>query len=98
MYAETGFAEEWQLHHQGGLAGYEPREILARPGENTLAAPRMAFAWNPSAPGVKSEDTFLLLPDGTKEIITRTPALPRVDLTAVLGRKTDVVKSGIAEP
>ena len=57
-----------------------------------------AFAWNPSAPGVKSEDTFLLLPDGTKEIITRTPALPRVDLTAVLGRKTDVVKSGIAEP
>ncbi|MGI6461486.1 MAG: M24 family metallopeptidase [Candidatus Hydrogenedentales bacterium] len=57
-----------------------------------------AFAWNPSAPGVKSEDTFLLLPDGTKEVITRTPALPRVDLTAVLGRKTDVVKSGIAEP
>lgn len=57
-----------------------------------------AFAWNPSAPGVKSEDTFLLLPDGAKEIITRTPALPRVDLTAVLGRKTDVVKSGIAEP
>ncbi len=57
-----------------------------------------AFAWNPSAPGVKSEDTFLLMPDGAKEIITRTPALPRVDLTAVLGRKTDVVKSGIAEP
>jgi antitoxin VapB len=55
-----------------------------------------AFAWNPSAPGVKSEDTFLLMPDGAKEIITRTPALPRVDLTAVLGRKTEVIKSGIA--
>lgn len=57
-----------------------------------------AFAWNPSAPGVKSEDTFLLMPDGAKEIVTRTPALPRVDLTSVLGRSTEVIKSGIAEP
>lgn len=57
-----------------------------------------AFAWNPSAVGVKSEDTFLLLPDGGKEIVTRTPGLPEVDLAAVLGRPTDVVKSGIAGP
>jgi Xaa-Pro dipeptidase len=55
-----------------------------------------AFAWNPSGPGVKSEDTFLLLPDGTREIITTTPELPQVDLTRVLGRATEVVKSGIA--
>ena len=54
-----------------------------------------AFAWNPSAVGVKSEDTFLLLPDGGKEIVTRTPGLPEVDLALVLGRPTDVVKSGI---
>ena len=55
-----------------------------------------AFAWNPSAVGVKSEDTFILLPDGSQEIVTRTPALPLVDLAAVLGRETSVVKSGIA--
>jgi len=55
-----------------------------------------AFAWNPSAVGVKSEDTFLLLPDGAKEIVTRTPGLPEVDLAAVLGRPTGVVKSAIA--
>jgi Xaa-Pro dipeptidase len=55
-----------------------------------------AFAWNPSAPGVKSEDTFILNPDGSREIVTRTPTLPGVDLGAVLGRATDVVKSGIA--
>ncbi len=54
-----------------------------------------AFAWNPSAPGVKSEDTFLMLPDGTKEIVTATPAFPQVDLAAVLGRETDAVKSAI---
>lgn len=53
-----------------------------------------AFAWNPSGPGVKSEDTFILLPDGTQEIVTTTPAFPRVDLAAVLGRETKVVKSG----
>jgi antitoxin VapB len=54
-----------------------------------------AFAWNPSAVGVKSEDTFLLTPDGKKEIITATPSLPRVDLERVLGRKTEVVKYGV---
>ena len=57
-----------------------------------------AFAWNPSAVGVKSEDTFILMPDGRKEIVTMTPTLPRVDLDAVLGRKTTVIKSGIAGP
>lgn len=56
-----------------------------------------AFAWNPSAVGVKSEDTFILMPDGQKEIVTLTPSLPQVDLEKVLGRKTTVVKSGIAD-
>ena len=56
-----------------------------------------AFAWNPSAVGVKSEDTFILLHDGTREIVTATPQLPAVDLASVLGRATDVVKSGMAE-
>ena len=54
-----------------------------------------AFAWNPSAVGVKSEDTFLLTAEGGREIVTRTPAFPEVDLRRVLGRDTDVVKSGI---
>ena len=55
-----------------------------------------AFAWNPSAVGVKSEDTFILLPDGSQEIVTRTPALPIVNLAEILGRETPVIKSGIA--
>ncbi|MCP4644629.1 MAG: M24 family metallopeptidase [bacterium] len=55
-----------------------------------------AFAWNPSGVGVKSEDTFILLPDGSTEIVTATPSLPTVDLNGVLGRPTDIVKSGIA--
>ena len=57
-----------------------------------------AFAWNPSAPGVKSEDTFLLTADGRREIISATPSLPVVDLESVLGRPTEAVKSGMAVP
>ncbi len=53
-----------------------------------------AFAWNPSAKGVKSEDTFILLPDGNTEIVTQTPVLPQIDLKTVLGRETQVSKSG----
>lgn len=55
-----------------------------------------AFAWNPSAAGVKSEDTFILLPDGNKEIVSRTPALNRIDLSPVLGRDTTVIKPVMA--
>ncbi|MBX3180721.1 MAG: M24 family metallopeptidase [Candidatus Hydrogenedentes bacterium] len=57
-----------------------------------------AFAWNPSAPGVKSEDTFLLHEDGSQEILTATPALPPVHLAAHLGHPTTVIKSGMAPP
>ena len=55
-----------------------------------------AFAWNPSGPGVKSEDTFLLHPDGRREIISGTPILPHVDLHTALGRPTEVAKSAMA--
>lgn len=55
-----------------------------------------AFAWNPSGPGVKSEDTFILLPNGTQEIVSATSALPEVSLERLLGRSSKVRKSGIA--
>ncbi|MGC9053577.1 MAG: M24 family metallopeptidase [Candidatus Hydrogenedens sp.] len=54
-----------------------------------------AFAWNPSAKGVKSEDTFILYPDGKKEIVTITDELPVVDLQRVLKREINIKKSGI---
>lgn len=60
------------------------------------AAFGQAYAWNPSAPGVKSEDTFLVWPDGRREIITSTPELPALDLAPRLGHATEVFKSGMA--
>lgn len=59
-YRRAGFAEEWTLHHQGGAAGYEPREFIGRPDSREVVAAGQAYAWNPSITGAKSEDTILV--------------------------------------
>lgn len=69
-YAQTGFADEWHLHHQGGATGYEPREYLGNPNSNDVVTLGQAYAWNPSITGTKSEDT-ILVGENTNEIITR---------------------------
>ncbi len=68
-YAATGFPEEWRNHHQGGLAGYKPREWLTVPGGTERVEAGQIYAWNPSVPGAKSEDTLLVGPEGN-EILT----------------------------
>jgi Xaa-Pro aminopeptidase len=68
-YAETGFADEWRLHHQGGAAGYEPREYLGNSNSNDVVARGQAYAWNPSITGAKSEDT-ILVGETHNEIVT----------------------------
>ena len=80
-YEASGFApEEWRLHHQGGPTGYEPRDYLATAASAALVEDREAFAWNPSVPSLKSEDTVLASPTGP-DILTVDPAWPttRVD-------------------
>lgn len=71
-YAESGMADEWELHHQGGTIGYAARERIARPGDNTPIRPGMAFAWNPSAVGFKAEETFYLDGAGSAQLLTTT--------------------------
>jgi Xaa-Pro aminopeptidase len=60
MYAQTGYGDEWRFHHQGGAAGYEPREYLGAPAAQDVVRANQAFAWNPSVAGAKSEDTILV--------------------------------------
>jgi Xaa-Pro aminopeptidase len=69
-YRATGFPEEWRLHHQGGPIGYQGREALATPTNETRVRDGMAFAWNPSITGTKAEDTFIVRSDGSHEIVT----------------------------
>ena len=74
-YAEVGFADEWQLHHQGGPAGYNPREAIATPSSQLTVAVGQVYAWNPSITGTKSEDTILVTEDGF-EIMTEIAGWP----------------------
>ena len=76
-YRDAGFPDEWKLHHQGGLAGYAPREIVATPAGDAEIVPGQAYAWNPSITGVKSEDTILVGNDGN-EILTAIPGWPAI--------------------
>ncbi len=82
-YVEIGRADAFNAHHQGGIAGYRSREILAVPKEKTRLEAGMALAWNPSLEGAKVEDTFLLTAQGP-ENLTVDPNWP---METVNGRK-----------
>jgi Xaa-Pro aminopeptidase len=69
FYAEAGFPDGWRDHHQGGTTGYASREVVASPGTRDEILPGQAFAWNPSLPSAKAEETFVLLPGGP-EVLT----------------------------
>jgi antitoxin VapB len=83
-YVAHGFAEdEWTRHHQGGPAGYNPRESLGDPTSTVQVVESQVFAWNPSAPGVKSEDTVLTTADRPR-VVTVDPAWPSREVGGLL--------------
>ncbi len=79
-YRATGFTDEWELHHQGGPAGYEPREYVATPGSTDVVVKGQAYAWNPSITGVKSEDT-VLVGDEDPQVMTAIKGWPMLPVT-----------------
>ena len=81
VYRETGFADEWKLHHQGGPMGYEGRDYLATPGETRRVVENQAVGWNPSITGTKSEDTIL----SSGEVLTEMKNWP------VRGSRPDIL-------
>lgn len=87
-YADCGHTGQIAMHHQGGSTGYLSRETIATPQTvlERILAP-MAFAWNPSLPGAKVEDTVLLAPTGISaqgaariEVLTDDPAHSRLSV------------------
>jgi Xaa-Pro aminopeptidase len=82
-YEQHGFgAAEWRRHHQGGAAGYAGRDPRATPGAADLVHDGQAFAWNPTAPGVKIEDT-VIIDDGRVEVLTRDDRWPETEADGV---------------
>ena len=79
-YAEHGFdPEEWRLHHQGGPTGYAARDYVADADSAPAVEAGQAFAWNPSVPSLKSEDTIVATSDGP-QILTVDREWPTVDV------------------
>ncbi|WP_261486053.1 hypothetical protein [Acididesulfobacillus acetoxydans] len=74
-YARLGYKGEWQYHHQGGLAGYQSREIKATAQTGRILAVAQALDWNPTLQGTKAEDTVLVGEKGP-EILTATGLFP----------------------
>lgn len=82
-YQQHGYPQAIWEHHQGGTTGYLAREVVATPSTTEALAKGMAVAWNPSLPGAKIEDTFVILGDGKLENLTFDPNWPS---TEVAGR------------
>ena len=81
-YAGVGHDGEWREHHQGGAAGYAGREWIATPDSEEAVRLPMAYAWNPTVQGAKSEDTVLVTGEGF-EVLTGTGDWPTVEVTGV---------------
>jgi antitoxin VapB len=78
-YAKVGYPDEWQVHHQGGPAGYDPREFLATAATDVPIGIGQAYAWNPSIKGCKSEDTILVGETGN-EILSVVDGWPKLNV------------------
>jgi Xaa-Pro dipeptidase len=78
-YAQSGFADEINRHHQGGAAGYKSRDWVAHPASPEIVQNNQAFAWNPSITGTKAEETVLVTPHGI-ENLTVSPDFPQISV------------------
>ena len=76
-YADAGFPDEIDKHHQGGAAGYRTREWVAHPNSTDIVGSDQAFAWNPSITGTKVEET-IIVSSGSCEVITASHKFPQI--------------------
>lgn len=79
-YEQQGYPHAIYEHHQGGTTGYLAREVVATPDTADVLTANQTIAWNPSLPGAKIEDTFILLEDGSLENLTLDPNWATVEV------------------
>jgi Xaa-Pro dipeptidase len=59
-YKDTGYADEWKNHTQGGILGYKAREIVASDSTEYRLKNSNLLSWNPTVAGAKAEDIILV--------------------------------------
>lgn len=79
-YEKQGYPNAIDEHHQGGTTGYLAREVVATPSTTDAVLANMAVAWNPSLPGAKIEDTFVISENQQLENLTLDPNWPAVEV------------------
>lgn len=81
-YEEVQYPEEWTNHHQGGALGTRGREWVGSPdGSEPITLP-MAYAWNPTVPGAKNEETVLVTDDQI-DVLSQTGEVPTRTVEAI---------------
>ena len=80
VYGKYGFPAEWKNHHQGGGIGYAEREFIVTANSKEKVHLNQAFAFNPTLPGAKVEDTVLVTENGV-EVLTYTGNWPYKSVT-----------------
>ncbi len=86
-YDAVGWAGEWRNHHQGGAAGFAGREWIGTPDHPAPVSAPMAYAWNPTVQGAKSEDTHLVTAESV-ETLSTTGEWPTRTVESVDGELT----------
>jgi Xaa-Pro dipeptidase len=81
-YADHHQPLAWKHHHQGGPTGYFTRDFLATSHDDRIVSSGSAYAWNPSLPGLKVEDT-VLLERQELEVLTVDPEWPSVSIAGL---------------
>ncbi|QCW02105.1 Xaa-Pro peptidase family protein [Natrinema pallidum] len=94
-YDAVGYEGEWERHHQGGAAGFAGREWIATPGHDAPVDAPMAYAWNPTVQGAKSEDTALVTEEGI-EVLTSMDRWPTTTVDAV-GHELELERHDVLE-
>ncbi|MGM0606282.1 MAG: M24 family metallopeptidase [Halobacteriota archaeon] len=86
-YDVVEYPDEWKRHHQGGAAGYSGREWIATPSCSVPIRTPMAYAWNPTVRGAKSEGTVLVTAESITPLTT-TGSWPTIEVTSIDGETT----------
>ena len=78
-YEETGHADMWPLHGQGGAQSYNNRDYMITESSHRVTVENQGYCFNPVIDGAKAEDAFICTKDGPL-FITKPVSFPVIEL------------------